>query len=153
MTGFIGQLLVQVDREAGGQMPTRAHDTDAGVDLFTSEEGMWIEPGEIVNVATAVRVALPTGCWGLLHSRSSTLRRHGLEVKTGIIDNPYRGELFAVVENKTDHRVWVEKGTRLAQLILMRMVTSDGTHPLQPVEVEELPGGARGERGFGSTGV
>ena len=132
-----------------GILPTYGHDTDAGRDLYCSETTT-IPPHGFLDIATDVRANIPAGTWGLLTGRSSTLRNHGLMVVQGVIDQDYVGELFIGVQNMRDTDVLVERGTRLAQLITVPLVG-----PLVPVSVplESLGQTARGDRGFGSTGI
>lgn len=132
----------------GGVLPTRGHRFDAGLDLYTSRDVV-IPPHQFVDVPTDVAGALPDYHWGLLIGRSSTLRKHGLLVHAGVIDQGYRGELFAGAMNLTDEPVRINKGDRIAQLIPVPMPLS-GVYPAQ---VAELPEGERGNAGFGSTGV
>lgn len=131
-----------------GTLPTRGHQFDAGMDLYVSRTVV-IPPHEFVDIPTDVAGALPDYYWGMLTGRSSTLRKHGLLVHTGIIDQGYRGELFAGVMNLTDEPVEVKKGYRIAQLIPVPMPRST----IDPVEVVDLPEGERGDAGFGSTGM
>lgn len=127
--------------------PTRAHDDDAGYDLYVSEDRT-IDPGEFVDIPTGIAIQLPRNTWGLLTGRSSTLRKLGLLVNQGIIDYGYRGELFAGVQNLTNHRVLVTAGSRIAQLIVVPNATLDTVLE----EVSELDTHERGPRGFGSSG-
>lgn len=128
--------------------PTRGHADDAGIDLYTSTD-VWINPGESVDVATAVAVEFPDQTWGMLVGRSSTLRKHNLLVNTGIIDHGYRGELYINVHNLGSRAFSVHKGMRLGQLI--PMVNVGPTLALR--QVDELAEHERGLNGFGSTGV
>ena len=129
----------------GGREPRRALPGDVGYDLFVSEQVV-IEPGAFVDVHSGVAVEFPSGVWGMLVGRSSTLRRRQLHVPIGIIDNGYRGELYAGAYNLGDRPVTIEVGERIAQLILMPMVIL----PMQ--EVVSLSETERGDRGFGATG-
>lgn len=139
-------LLFQVGPR--GFLPTRGHTNDAGLDLYVSEDVV-IPPNQFVDVPTDVACAIPEGFWANLTGRSSTLRRHGLLVHTGVIDQGYRGELFAGVMNLTDQPVTIRRGDRIAQLILVPMCLC----PTTPRAVDQLPAGDRGSDGFGSTGV
>lgn len=145
----IDTLEFFVDHEKGGILPTRAHDTDAGADLYCSETVV-IPAGEFMDVPTAVHCKLPNMSWGLLTGRSSTLRTKGLLVYQGVIDQGYIGELFAGVQNLKPFDVVVERGSRLAQLIAVPLMG-----PLKPVEVDRAALGSttRGQAGFGSSGV
>lgn len=131
-----------------GTLPTRGHQFDAGMDLYVSQDVV-VPPHEFVDIPTDVAGALPDYHWGMLTGRSSALRKHGLLVHTGIIDQGYRGELFAGVMNLTDGPVTVHKGDRIAQLIPVPMPYATVT----PMRVADLPEGERGDAGFGSTGV
>lgn len=138
--------------ELAGQMPPldRAYKGDAGMDLPVSE-AVAIPPNSFADVPLAVRVAPPPGYWFRLVGRSSTLRKRGLLVNEGIIDQGWRGRLFAGVWNMTDEEVRLEPGDRIVQAIFER-VHVDEVEVVQVETTDELPWGERGERGFGSTG-
>lgn len=127
--------------------PKKSHPGDAGFDLTVIETTV-IRPGEFKDLPTNVWCAMPPGWWGLLQGRSSTLRKLGLMVNPGVIDNGYRGELFAGAFNLGPTNVVVEVGQRVAQFIPMYQ---PGLTPAW-TEVGPPPG-ERGSRGFGSTGL
>ena len=128
--------------------PTRGYVGDAGYDLVVSENRtVW--PGEFVDVPCGVSVELPPAVWAMITGRSSTLRKRGLLVSQGIIDQGYRGPLFAGVWNLAREKVEVKDGERIAQLIPFPQ-TSLG---LGFEQVDELRPSDRGRNGFGSTGV
>lgn len=129
------------------RLPAQANSQDAGLDLYVSR-AVTIEPGQFVDVPCALGVQLPPHSWAFLTGRSSTFRKHGLLVINGIIDEGYRGELFAGVVNLGDKPVHVEMGQRLAQLIVIPRYAN-----FKPVLVQGLDEGERGDRGFGSSGV
>lgn len=138
-------LLVKYHDDSCGSL-TRAHVGDAGLDLYCSED-VTILPGRFEDIPVGVSVELPGGFWGLLTGRSSTLRKRGLMVAQGVIDQGYRGPLFTGVWNLTAEPVRVSRGERLAQLILV---------PLWEGGVESvlfLSGSSRGSAGFGSSGL
>lgn len=128
-------------------LPTRGYDTDAGYDLYTVGDHE-IKPGEFVDVPCGVSVDLPGGTWAQITGRSSTLRKRGLLVSQGVIDEEYTGPLYAGVKNLTDEVVIVKDGERVAQLILHeapgQMYTPSWGTPRQKT---------RGSNGFGSTGL
>lgn len=148
-----------------GQVIQRAYYGDAGWDLFVQpgkpgDKGWeetrggsltashWlIEPGRFLDLPLGVRVELPDRHWGMLTGRSSTLRTRGLLIHTAIIDNGYRGPLFAGVWNLTDELVAVPAGAKIAQLIPIPIW--DGAAVL----VDELTDSHRGSAGFGSSGT
>jgi dUTP pyrophosphatase len=128
-------------------LPTRAYEGDAGLDLSACER-VELGPGERAVVSTGLAVAIPEGHAGLVLPRSGLAVRHGIgKVNApGLIDSGYRGELKVVLLN-TDRseRFVVEPGMRIAQLVVVPVASPD------PVEVPDLPGSERGERGFGSS--
>lgn len=129
----------------GGRMPTRAHVGDAGFDLYVVGDYV-VRPGEFVDIPCGVAVELPAWCWGLLTGRSSTIRSKGLHMAQGVIDNGYRGPLFAGCWNLGDEPVEVHDGERVAQLIPLPLFTGVA------VEVADLTRHERGVQGFGSSG-
>lgn len=131
-----------------GELPKRAYDDDAGLDLMCSERVI-LSPGEFVDVPCGLAVELPPSHWGWVTGRSSALRKKGLLVHTGVIDPGYRGPLFAGAFNLTQEDVLVERGERIAQLIVM----PNATRGFYPIQAEALTSSARGKRGFGSTGA
>lgn len=148
MTGVKEAVLFTRLETLGRPMqPTRAHEDDAGYDLYASEARN-IAPGEFADIPTGIAVQLPLGTWGLLTGRSSTLRKRGLLVNQGIIDHGYRGELFAGVQNLSGQPVQVLPGERLAQLIIMPNLTE----MTEMLEVQQLADHERGTNGFGSSG-
>jgi dUTP pyrophosphatase len=130
------------------RLPTRAHDDDAGLDLYAAEAAT-IAPGERMMVPTGVAIELPERHAGLVVPRSGLAARHGIALVNapGLIDAGYRGELRVLLIN-TDRAEPFEiaAGDRIAQLVITRVETPD------LVEVDELPPSARAEGGFGSSG-
>lgn len=124
--------------------PSRAHDSDVGYDLATSEDVV-IPPGVEMLVPTNIAFQFPPGVWGLLAGRSSAGKR-GLAVAQGIIDPGYTGAIFARVVNFTNHDVVVERGDRIIQMVLHQAYTP----PM--VRVDEFDATDRGSAGFGSSG-
>lgn len=136
-----------------GVLPTRAHETDAGYDLYVSE-ATTVPPGAFVDVHTDVRVALPAFMWGRIVGRSSTLRRRNLLVVEGVIDPGYRGLLYSGVRNLGDKPVTVERGERLAQFIPHFNAAHGLAIPaLTQAQFDALPHDGRGAAGFGSSGA
>ena len=130
-------------------LPTRAHPGDAGLDLYSAVD-VDVRPGEREMVPTGVAVAIPEGHAGLVLPRSGLASRHGLTLANapGLIDAGYRGEVIcATVNLDREHPVRIQKGDRIAQLLVVPFAE------LAPDWVEQLPGSDRGEDGFGSTGA
>jgi len=129
-----------------GYAPTKGYKTDSGWDLYINEDAV-IMPGQFVDIHTGIAIHMDSGIWAMITGRSSTGRKHGLRVETGIIDNGYTGELFIGMWNITEKPINVSKGMRLAQLIFFNRV--DTKWEL----VTKLGTTERGTSGFGSTGV
>ena len=128
-------------------LPSRAYAGDAGFDLAACER-VELAPGERALVATGLAVAIPDGYAGFVQPRSGLAAKHGISIVNtpGLVDSGYRGELRVVVLNTDrEHAFTIEPGMRIAQLVVLPVP------PVAPVEVEELPGSERGERGFGSS--
>lgn len=128
-------------------LPTRGYETDAGYDLYTVGDHE-ILPGEFVDVPCGVSVDLPEGTWGMITGRSSTLRKRGLLVSQGVIDEEYTGPLYAGVQNLKNNPVVVKNGERVAQFILHLAPGQDYT-PNWGTPRQKT----RGSNGFGSTGL
>jgi dUTP pyrophosphatase len=130
------------------RQPTRAHDGDAGYDLYAVQPAC-IGPGERASVGTGIAVELPEGWAGLVLPRSGLAARHGITLPNapGLIDSGYRGEVRVLLLN-TDPRETFEvaPGDRIAQLVLVRHEAPE------LVEVESLEHTVRGAGGFGSSG-
>jgi dUTP pyrophosphatase len=128
--------------------PSYAHPGDAGADLVAAAD-VELAPGERVMVPTGIALALPDGYAAFVHPRSGLAARLGVTIVNapGTVDAGYRGEIKVTLLN-TDIRstVRLQRGDRIAQLVIQR-VERAVFH-----EVETLPGSARGDGGFGSTG-
>ena len=135
---------------APGNAPTRAHAGDAGLDLRAAVD-VTIPVGDRALVPTGVAVAMPEGHVGMVCPRSGLAARHGVTVLNapGIIDAGYRGDIGVVLVNHGRRRVSIEKGDRIAQLVLVPV-----TIPTLRL-VDELPPAddGRDADGFGSTGA
>lgn len=128
--------------------PSYAHPGDAGADLFAAH-GVELAPGERAMVPTGVAIALPDGYAAFVHPRSGLAARLGVTIVNapGTVDAGYRGEIKVTLLNTDNHQsVRLERGDRIAQLVIQR-VERAAFH-----EVGTLPGSARGDGGFGSTG-
>ena len=134
--------------DPGLPAPAYAHPGDAGADLVAAED-VELPPGERAVVPTGIAIALPEGYAAFVHPRSGLGARLGVTIVNapGTVDAGYRGEIKVTLLN-TDIRdtVRLQRGDRIAQLVIQR-VERAAFH-----EVETLPGSARGDGGFGSTG-
>lgn len=134
--------------EEGAKLPTRSYEGDAGFDLYTA--GDWlIQPGDNLDIPCGVSCQLPEGVWAMITGRSSTVRKLRLQVQSGVIDQGYRGPLYANVQNLGSEVVELKAEQRIAQLIPFPLVSAT----LHPVPVDVLAESDRGIAGFGSSGV
>jgi dUTP pyrophosphatase len=132
----------------GDHVPAYAHPGDAGADLLAAE-AVQLEPGQRALIGTGVSIALPDGYAAFVVPRSGLAAKHGITVvnSPGTVDAGYRGEIKVTLLNTdTSSPYSVAVGDRIAQLIVMPVSRA------RFVPVDRLPGSARGEGGFGSTG-
>ena len=135
---------MKIKLDPGAIQPTRAHDTDAGLDLYALEDRI-IEAKGDATFKTGVHVQLPRGCAGLLVSKSGLNVKHGI-TSTGLIDEGYSGEITVKLYNHGGFDYTIRKGDKISQLVILPVL-------YEPVEiVDEIDGGERGDAGFGSTG-
>ena len=136
-------LNVMVDDDAN--LPTRAHKTDAGLDLYAMENG-WIFPFSRKVFDTGVHVAIPEGYVGMLTSKSGLMMKNGITSR-GTIDCGYTGSIRAVLFNHSWRFVKIKKGQKITQLVLF---------PIEIPQLEWVDGlddTERGTGGFGSSGL
>jgi dUTP pyrophosphatase len=129
-------------------LPRRAHEGDAGLDLYACEAAH-IGPGERWSVGTGVAVEIPKGHAGLVLPRSGLAKKHGITLvnSPGLIDSGYRGEIRVLLLNTDPAETFrVEPGDRIAQLVISPIALAE------PVEAASLADSARGDGGFGSSG-
>ncbi|MCJ1709263.1 dUTP diphosphatase [Microbacterium sp. VKM Ac-2923] len=131
-----------------GALPEYARAGDAGADLCAADD-VWLTPAGFRVINTTTRVKIPEGHFGLVAGRSGLGLKHGIALVNGIgvIDAGYRGEIAVGLINHGAQPFHVEKGDRVAQLIIVPFVTGHFESAVVLAESE------RGEGGFGSTGV
>lgn len=136
--------------------PTRAHEDDAGLDIY-GDCPVVIDPGEIVCITTGVCIALPYRAAGQFVGKSGRAWKGGLPVGmvilAGLIDSGYRGELKIIASNLGREPINIPLGSAACQMVIN---SERGLIYPTPIEltVEEfaaLPATIRDERGFGST--
>ena len=130
-------------------LPTYASDRAAGLDLLAAiADALVLPPGGRALVATGLRVALPEGYEAQVRPRSGLALRHGVTVLNapGTIDADYRGEVGVVLINHGGAPVSIERGMRIAQLVVAPCTR------IAWRELDALDTTARGTGGFGSTG-
>ena len=145
-------VQVRLLRQPGGEglaPPEPATAGSAGVDLSAAVSGdVVLGPGERVLVPTGFAIELPEGYEAQVRPRSGLALRHGITLPNapGTIDADYRGEIKVILMNLGEAAFTVERGERIAQLVVA---------PVSRVvwaEVSELGETQRGDGGFGHTG-
>jgi dUTP pyrophosphatase len=130
------------------QLPQRAHEGDAGLDLFACEAAH-LGPGERWSLGTGIAIEVPDGHAGLVLPRSGLAREHGIALvnSPGLIDAGYRGEVRVLLLNTDPAETFrIEVGDRIAQLVIAPVGT------VEVVAADALTETARGDGGFGSSG-
>jgi dUTP pyrophosphatase len=134
-------------------MPARAHDGDAGVDLYSAVD-LELAPGRRELVPTGIAVAIPHGMVGLVHPRSGLAIRVGLSIVNapGTIDAGYRGEIkVALINLDQCEPVVVKRGDRIAQLLVQRVELPELVE-VTSFDEAGLADTTRGAGGHGSSG-
>ena len=130
--------------DPGTKAPTRAHETDAGLDIYSRDE-MLVPANAFAVFHTGVHIELPPNTVGFLKSKSGLNVLHDI-TSDGVIDQGYSGEIVVKLYNHGTHDYWVRKGEKISQLVVLPVL-------YEPVEiVDTVSGGDRGTDGFGSTG-
>lgn len=127
------------------KLPSYAHASDAGMDLYTIEP-VTIAPGERVQLKTGIAMAIPEGYVGLIWDKSGLSHKSGLKTLGGVIDAGYRGEVMVGCINTSTSSYTFAVGDKVAQMLIQKIE--------QPVitEVPDLDTTQRGSGAFGSTG-
>lgn len=138
------QQVVQCLAQDKEFLPRRANPTDAGADLM-STENLEIWPQEQKLVDTGVAVKIPEGFAGFVFNRSSQGKK-GITIphSVGVIDSGYRGNIKVILKNLGEDPYKIERGDRIAQLVILPVVLCDFEDIWNDTE--------RGAGGFGSTG-
>ena len=134
----------------GLDLPAYATEMSAGLDLLAAvAEDVVLQPGERRLIPSGIAIALPPGVEAQVRPRSGLALKHGVTVLNtpGTIDADYRGEIGVILINLGQEPFTVSRGSRIAQMVIARHATADW----RPVDALETS--ARGDGGFGSTGL
>lgn len=126
------------------RVPTRAHDDDAGIDLYACGTHT-VEPKQTTMIPIGVALEIEEGCVGLIWDKSS-IGSKSMKTLGGVIDAGYRGEITVMVHNLADTAYTFEHGNKVAQLLVQKVEFPE------IVETETLAESKRGTGAFGSTG-
>lgn len=135
---------MKIKLDEGATMPTRAHETDAGLDIYARNTAI-VPAKESATFDTGVHIELPPNTVGLLKSKSGLNVKHGL-TSEGVIDVGYTGSICVKLYNNSGYDYRVNAGDKITQLVIVPILT-----PTLEL-VEELEATARGSDGFGSSG-
>ena len=146
------QIRVQIKRMRPGpaslDLPAYMTEGAAGLDLCADiESNVELAPMARALIPTGIALALPSGCEAQIRPRSGLALKQGFTLvnSPGTIDSDYRGEIQIIAINLGSEPIVIERGQRIAQLVLQRVIRA------QWHEVDELPSSARQEGGFGHT--
>jgi len=128
------------------ELPEYVYNTDVGLDLRANED-VTIAPFEQKTITTGIAIEIPSGCVGLVRDRVGILTKMNVHTSAGTFDPFYRGEISIVLTNFGEDDISIEKGMRIAQLIILPVVK------VEVKEVKKLSETTRNEKSFGSTGV
>lgn len=129
-------------------IPEYAHANDSGLDLFSIDE-LELSPGESKLIHTGISIELPPGTEAQIRPRSGLALKHQITVLNtpGTIDEGYRGEIGVILINHGQAYFQVTKGMKIAQMVITPVIR------VEIAEVKMLSTTARGDNGFGSTGI
>lgn len=138
-------MKFKVMLDEGAKMPTKAHETDAGFDLYTPKRG-YICSNSSAKIDTGVHIEIPKGYVGFLKSKSGLNVKYGITGE-GVIDAGYTGSIVAKLYNNGNEPITFEAGQKIIQIVFL---------PIPDVELEltdSFEQTERGDNGFGSSGA
>lgn len=138
-------MNIKVKLDAGARMPTRAHEWDAGLDIY-ARETQTVHARGSAKFDTGVHVALPNGTAGFLKSKSGLNVNHGI-TSEGVIDAGYTGSIVVKLYNNSAEDYTVNAGDKISQLVILPVVIACPDKVITALEETE-----RGDSGLGSTG-
>ena len=147
MADHIPVAIKRLPHGHGLDLPAYASAGAAGMDVVAAEN-VTLRPGSRLAVATGFAMAIPAGYEVQVRPRSGLAIKHGISVPNspGTVDSDYRGEVKVILINHSDDNFDIQRGDRIAQLVLSPVTLAAWQ------EVEELDDTERGAGGFGSTG-
>ncbi len=150
MTKAAAVSITQLPHAQGLNLPAYATVMSAGMDLEAALDApLTLKPGERQLVPTGLAIALPEGYEAQIRPRSGLAFKNGVTVlnSPGTIDADYRGEIKVILANLGQEAFTIERGMRVAQMVIAEYTRANWT------VVEQLDETARGAGGFGSTGT
>ena len=142
-------MMLKVVNNSSFALPSPKTSGASGLDLRANiDQAIVLKPLERVLIPTGLRIAIPDGHEGQVRARSGLALKHGITLANGLgtIDSDYRGEIGVILINLGEEDYIIDRGDRIAQLIIIRYET------IQLKQVEYLDETERGDGGFGHTG-
>lgn len=140
-------MRIKVFLDDGAKLPTKAHEWDAGYDLYTPIAGT-VLPKNSATINTGVHMEIPKGYVGLIFPKSGLNVKKGI-LSFGVIDAGYTGSIVVKLYNLGDQPVVFDAGDKITQLVIQPILITD----LEAVDgVDQFGESERGANGFGSTG-
>ena len=136
--------MMKIMLDEGAYMPTRAHETDAGLDLYARETCV-VYARESAIFDTGVHIELPPDTVGFLKSKSGLMVKYGI-TSEGVVDEGYTGSIVVKLFNNSGMGYLVNKGDKISQLVILPVLKPE----LEVVDSLEQT--ERGDNGFGSSG-
>lgn len=141
---------IEVEVLDGGKLPTKAHPTDAGFDVYATDD-IQLYPGEVMKHPLNIRMKLPRGSWARIETKSG-LGSKGMLVYAGVVDEAYRGIPHVIMTNlnmKNVNPIIVRKNEKLAQITMNPHSNDFYIEQVDSVDTAT----DRGTAGFGSSGL
>lgn len=138
------QRILGVMLDPGAYMPTRAHEDDAGLDLYSPID-ITVPARGSATIDTGVHIEIPEGMAGFLKSKSGLNVKHDL-TSDGVIDTGYTGSIAVKLYSHGDTAYYVHRGDKISQLVFVKIDLPE------LVQVDHMNETKRGSGGFGSTG-
>jgi len=140
-------LKIKIKRlHPDAKLPSYAHPGDVGMDLYSLED-YTIQPGERHLFSNGFAMEFPVGYAAIVKDKGGPPFKHGLHTMGGVFDAGFRGEYNVLLINLGQEPVTIEKGQKIAQLIIYPIMIAE------LVEADELTTTSRGEGRMGSTGI
>lgn len=147
-------MKINITLDEGAILPTKAHDSDAGFDLYSREDKIIHERHNMFNIFqeensttfdTGVHIEIPKGYVGFLKSKSGLNVKHNI-TSEGVIDSGYTGSIIVKLYNQGNTLYRVKKGDKITQIVILPIPE------VELVQVDKLGDSDRGNNGFGSSG-
>lgn len=140
-------MIIKFEKVKEVKTPTQGTSGSAGLDFYVPDHEVWvIQPGNQVNIPSGIKVELPHGKHLVAFNKSGKAIM-GLDVGATVVDSDYRGEIHLNVWNRSGQTYYADPGTKLVQFLLLDAPT------ITLIETPIDSNTARGEGGFGSTGI